>query len=188
MYTKYQAYYRTKWGVLSTVNFIELIFYKFYIIICANKLQLFAGVFGIIGEGGMIVMKKALCIFLSLAILLLLCGCSGVDGNKSFRQEMTIVKMPSPPKCKTTDNITIINEVLAVLTQIEKTPTDDAEIQGGWNIMVKLDIDGQQFNYTIGGVFTDSDGRQYHVENAQEIEDKLLGIYNKIDAPEVDYP
>ena len=42
--------------------------------------------------------------------------------------------------------------------------------------------------YTIGSVFTDSDGRQYKVSNYEEIEDKLTKIYNELDVVEVDYP
>ena len=96
--------------------------------------------------------------------------------------------MPSPPKCKTTDDVSVVNEVIAVLGKIEKSPIEDENINGGWSIMIKLNIDGQNFNYTIGGVFTDSDGKQYYVTNGDEIEKKITEIYNKIDAPEVDYP
>ena len=101
---------------------------------------------------------------------------------------MTIVKLPSPPKCKTTDDVSVINEVVDVLSKIEKSPIDSENINGGWTIMIKLNIDGQSFNYTIGGVFTDSDGRQYIVSNHKEIEDKLTKIYNDLEVPEVDYP
>ncbi len=96
--------------------------------------------------------------------------------------------MPSPPKCKTTDDISVVNEVIDILSKIEKTPTDKDVINGGWSTMVKLNVDGNEFNYTVGSVFTDSDGKQYYVDNYQEIDDKLTKIYNELDAPEVDYP
>ncbi|MBQ6717816.1 MAG: hypothetical protein IJN22_02850 [Clostridia bacterium] len=134
-------------------------------------------------------MKKIICLLLSIAVIVSLCGC-GSENTESinFSQEVTIVKMPSPPKCKTTDDVSVVNEVIAVLGKIEKSPIEDENINGGWSIMIKLNIDGQSFNYTIGGVFTDSDGKQYYVTNGDEIEKKITEIYNKIDAPEVDYP
>lgn len=134
-------------------------------------------------------MKKIVSLILSVILALSLCGC-GIHDTQSaiFSQEVTIVKLPSPPKCKTTDDISIVNEIIAVLGEIEKSPIEDENINGGWSIMVKLNVDGQEFNYTIGGVFTDSDGKQYCVENLDEIKEKILEIYDKIDAPEVDYP
>lgn len=134
-------------------------------------------------------MKKFVSLILSVLLALSLCGCGSHDTQSAvFSQEVTIVKLPSPPKCKTTDDISVVNEVIAVLGEIEKSPIEDENINGGWSIMIKLNIDGQCFNYTIGGVFTDSDGKQYYVKNLDEIEDKITEIYNKIDSPEVDYP
>lgn len=134
-------------------------------------------------------MKKIVPLILSVLLALSLCGCKSSDAQSTvFSQEVTIVKMPSPPKCKTTDDVSVVNEVIAVLGKIEKSPIEDENINGGWSIMIKLNIDGQSFNYTIGGVFTDSDGKQYYVTNGDEIEKKITEIYNKIDVPEVDYP
>ena len=138
-------------------------------------------------------MKKMLLVFLSLILIFTLCGCktninNGSNAKKTFKQNVTIVKMPSPPKCKTTDNTAVINEVLSVLSEIEKTPINNEAINGGWNIMIKLNIDGKELNYTLGSVFTDSDGKQYNVTNHKEIEDKLTKIYREIDGIEVDYP
>ena len=134
-------------------------------------------------------MKKVFCVILSLLFIFVCCACGNQNTeSQNFNQEMTIVKLPSPPKCKTTDDVSVINEVVDVLSKIEKSPIDSENINGGWSIMIKLNIDGQSFNYTIGSVFTDSDGRQYSVSNHKEIEDKLTKIYNDLDAPEVDYP
>ncbi len=138
-------------------------------------------------------MKRFLLIILTL-VFVLLCGCSASTDNNSsdtktvFKQEVTIVKMPSPPKCKTTNDSSVVNEVLELLSKIEKTPTNKDVINGGWSTMLKINIDGNEFNYTIGSVFTDSDGKQYNVINYKEIEDKLTKIYNELDVPEVDYP
>lgn len=134
-------------------------------------------------------MKKLLCLVLCLTFIFLLCGCDDNDTvSNVFSQEVTIVTLPSPPKCKTTDDISTVNEVIAILSEIEKSPIESENINGGWNILIKLNIDGQSFNYTIGGVFTDSDGKQYNVTNREEIEEKIMKIYNKIEADEVDYP
>ncbi len=135
-------------------------------------------------------MKKVLCIIFSLILIFLLCGCDNQDTeSKVFSQEVTIVKMPSPPKCKTTDDISVVEEVIAVLGQIEKAPTPNQEINGGWSTMIILNIDGQEFVYTVGGaIFKDSDGKQYNATNGDEIEEKITEIYSKINAPEVDHP
>ena len=134
-------------------------------------------------------MKKILCLFITAILTVSLCGCSYVNYEKqNFSQKVTIVKMPSPPKCKTTDSTTVVNDVIAVLSDIEKTSVEEGKINGGWNIMVKLNIDKKELVYTIGSVFTDSDGRQYKVSNHEEIEDKLTKIYNELDVVEVDYP
>lgn len=134
-------------------------------------------------------MKKVFCVILSLLFIFVCCACGNQNTeSQNFNQEMTIVKLPSPPKCKTTDDVSVINQVVDVLSKIEKSHIDSENVNGGWSIMIKLNIDGQSFNYTIGGVFTDSDGRQYIVSNHKEIEDKLTKIYNDLDAPEVDYP
>ncbi len=134
-------------------------------------------------------MKKILCIILSLAFMFLLCGCGRQDAErKGFSQEVTIVKMPSPPKCKTSDKIAVVDEIINVLGLIEKSPLGSENVNGGWEIMIKLKIDGQELNYTVGNVFTDSDGKQYNVTNYEEIKDKINKIYDKIDAPEAEYP
>lgn len=134
-------------------------------------------------------MKKFLCILLSLILISIFCGCNNNDPESiNLSQEVTIVKMPSPPICKTTDDISIINEVITILSNIEKSPINNDDINGGWNVMIKLKIDGKTLNYTIGGVFTDSDGKQYHINNLQDIEYKINDVYDKIDAPEVNYP
>lgn len=133
-------------------------------------------------------MKKVILMVLSLT-LIFMCGCSYLNYERqNFSQKVTIVKMPSPPKCKTTDNTSVVNDVIAVLSEIEKTPIEEDNINGGWNIMVKLNIDKNELVYTVGNIFTDSDGRQYKVSNYEEIQDKLNKIYNELDVVEVDYP
>lgn len=135
-------------------------------------------------------MKKALCVILSLIFFVLLCGCDNTDTeSRVFSQEITIVKLPSPPKCKTTNSIATVDKVIEILGQIEKSPTPNDVNAGGWSTMIRLKIDGQELVYTLGGnLFTDADGRQYKAANCAEIEDKIDKIYDKIDAPEVDYP
>jgi len=135
-------------------------------------------------------MKKALCVILSLIFFVLLCGCDNTDTeSRVFSQEITIVKLPSPPKCKTTNSIATVDKVIEILGQIEKSPTPNDVNAGGWSTMIRLKIDGQELVYTLGGnLFTDADGRQYKAVNCAEIEEKITKIYNELDAPEVDYP
>ncbi len=139
-------------------------------------------------------MKKAIIVFLCLAILFSLCGCktkkvtTSSTQNKTFSQSMTIVTMPSPPKCKITTNITTINKVLDILGQVEKEEIV-SKSKGGWYYMIKLNVDGTVLSYTIGGnLFTDLDGRQYQISNGKEIEEMLKQIYDEIDIAEAYYP
>lgn len=136
-------------------------------------------------------MKKIVCMVLCVFMLLSFIGCSMAEtnsANANFEQQMTIVTMPSPPKCKTTSDTAKINKVMNVLSEIEKEPTDnDGVIKGGWFFMIKLSVDGNTFTYTVGNVFTDSNGTQYTVTNYDEIKEKLTEIYTEIDAEEVDY-
>ncbi len=137
--------------------------------------------------------KKLFTLFLCLN-LLLLNGCTSKavndssSQNKIFSQTMTIVTMLSPPKCKTTTNITTINKVLNVLGQIEKAGAVPENSKGGWYYLIKLNVDGTELTYTVGeGLFTDIDGKQYNITNSEEISEKLKQIYNEIDEPQVYY-
>lgn len=131
-------------------------------------------------------MKKIFSVIICIVLLFCLCSCTAVDNNKELKQEMTIVKMPSPPKCKTTDSVNAINEILSLFKDIEKSPLD--EDVKGWSVMIKLDVDGKSFNFTISEtLFTDSDGTQYSVDGTDAI-CKILEIYEKLDSPEKDYP
>lgn len=133
-------------------------------------------------------MKKFISLVVSVLLIFSLCSCGGTDTESAnFSQEVTIVKMPSPPKCKTTDDISTVNEIISILGEIEKTPMTCGNTNG-WSIMIRLNIDGQNLNYTIGSdAFTDSDGTQYGIKNFSEIEEKIMAIYDKINAVEVDY-
>ena len=135
-------------------------------------------------------MKKILCIIISLTFIILLCGCDNADTeSRVFSQEITIVKLPSPPKCKTSNSNTTVDKVIEILAQIEKSPTPNDVNAGGWSTMIRIKIDGQELVYTLGGnLFTDADGRQYKATNCVEIEEKITKIYNELDVPEIDYP
>ncbi len=140
--------------------------------------------------------KKILSILLTLLFSILFVACNDYkDTNLSdskdaviFKQEATIVKMSAPLKSKTTDEIAFVSEIIAILGEIEKSPVANEKINGGWKIMIKLNIDNQELVYTIGNIFTDSDGKQYNVKNFEEIEEKILAIYDKIETSEYDYP
>lgn len=134
-------------------------------------------------------MKKLL--VLSTVLIVLLCGCD-VSSTKSdvFSQEITIIKMPSPPKCKTSDKIADVDALLEILGLIDKSPISTTAIESdinGWEIMIKLKIDNNELVYTIGEVFTDADGTQYKIENLDVTKEKINKIYDRIDAPEVEY-
>ena len=96
--------------------------------------------------------------------------------------------MPAPPMSKTTDSISVVNDVIDVLGLIEKSPIQSNDkINGGYEIIVKLKIDGKELIYTVGNVFTDSDGKQYNVTNFEDIKDKFNKIYDQIEGDEVEY-
>ena len=110
-------------------------------------------------------------------------GCKGE--KKEFIQEMTIARLPSPPMCKTTTNLSYINKVTNTFINAPKEPL--GEKINGWVYKVDINIDGQVFSYTVSDtVFTDSDGKQYSVDGAS-IMDSLEEIYLKIDTVETEY-
>lgn len=128
-------------------------------------------------------MKKCIAVILCLVLFVCMCGCKASDTD--IKQEMTIVTMPSPPKCKTTDKTNVINNVLSIIEDMEKTPFTDKI--NGWRVMIKLNVDGQILSYTLSErVFTDSDGTQYLVDGTKAIAE-ILDIYKKLDAPEKEY-
>ena len=132
-------------------------------------------------------MRKVLCLLLIIPLIVFSSGCEPKNNqSEAVGQELTIATMPSPPKCKTTKNVGIIDSVLRVMAEIEKEPADDNT--NGWYYFIELDVDGQSFKYSLGNIFTDSDGKQYKVLNYVEIKAKLTEIYEKIDEPERDYP
>ena len=133
-------------------------------------------------------MKNFICLILCFCMLIPFIGCDSTDNESTvIEQKLTLVTMPSPPKCKTTDNLSTINKVLNVLGEIEKTPIDGDKAAGGWYFMIKLTVDGTTVNYTVGNIFTDADGKQYNVENWDYIKDKLTEIYNEMDEEEANY-
>ncbi|MEE0808883.1 MAG: hypothetical protein U0L84_05965 [Acutalibacteraceae bacterium] len=128
-------------------------------------------------------MKKFISIIL-LPIFIMCIGCKAE--SKNFYQEMTIARLPSPPKCKITRNVSDINKVCNLFIQTPKSPLDDKI--NGWIYKVDIDIDGQVFSYAVGHeFFTDSDGTQYAVDGEKLMSD-LESIYNEIVAIETDYP
>lgn len=133
-------------------------------------------------------MKKFICLILSSFLIFLLCGCGNQNTESlHFSQEITIVKMPSPPKCKTSDDISDVNKIIDILGLIEKSPAASEKVNG-WQYMIIINVDGQKLNYTISSaVFTDSDGKQYRIENFEKIEEKIMELYKEISAPETDY-
>lgn len=98
---------------------------------------------------------------------------------------MTIARLPSPPMCKTTSNVSYINKVANIFAGAPKEPLD--EKVNGWAYKVDINVDGQVFSYTVSdSVFTDSDGRQYSVDG-KSIMTSLEEIYTEIDAQETEY-
>lgn len=119
-----------------------------------------------------------------LMLLMLSCvGCSGQQ--KEFYQEITIVRMPAPPMCKTTTNASYINKVANIFSNAQKELLK--EKVNGWAYKVDINIDGQIFSYTVSDtVFTDSDGRQYSVDG-KAIMASLEEIYLDIPSEEIEY-
>ena len=110
-------------------------------------------------------------------------GCSGQ--KKEFFQEITIARMPSPPMCKTTSNVSYITKVANIFSNAQKELLK--ENVNGWVYKVDINIDGQVFSYAVSEtVFTDSDGRQYSVDGKAMIA-SLEEIYLDISSEEKEY-
>lgn len=98
---------------------------------------------------------------------------------------MTVVRLPSPPMCKTTTSTSYINKVTSVFANTPKILLD--EKVNGWMYKVDINVDGQIFSYTVSeSVFTDSDGRQYSVDGKAMIA-SLDEIYSEINVQETEY-
>ncbi len=124
---------------------------------------------------------------LSLVVIMLFFGCNNIENdNLKFSQEITIVKMSSTPKYKTVDSISTVNQVTDILNEIEKSPID-SENDDQLDFVVNINIDGESFEYSIGKIFTDANGRKYKIENYKDTIDKISKIYNKIDVEEKKY-
>ena len=95
-------------------------------------------------------MKKYLCVIFSFILIVFLIGCGNNDTtSRVYSQSITIAKMPSTPKCKTSDSISVVNEVIKVLSEIEKEPSKQENING-WQYIIMINIDGKELRYSIG--------------------------------------
>ncbi len=131
-------------------------------------------------------MKRLTVLLLCFIILISAFGCTVSENSSTvFKQQMTIIRMPSPPKCKTTSNITYIDRVLSAFSEAQKTPLD--ENVNGWHYKIDLVVDGETFTYAVNeSVYTDSNGRQYSIDGKDII--KILDeVYEAINDTETDY-
>ena len=136
-------------------------------------------------------MKKIICLFLLVLMFLVLCGCKGKHtsdfgaSSATFSQSMTISEMSIPVKFKTTNKASSINEVLDVLENIQKEEKVKKNT-GTYKYVIKITIDSNSISYMIGEkIFMDASGIKYKIKNADEIIEKIIQIYNEIDADEV---
>lgn len=140
-------------------------------------------------------MKKLLCVI----IIILLCssifiGCSNhtskkdIDSTKSISNtkdsSMVFVKLPSPPKCKKTDNAQIINKVIDFIDKSEKVSIANEDING-WYMLIKISTSEGLKEYSIVGNTLIIDKSYYQV--SQDFIDNLEKIYNDIDSQEEKY-
>ena len=135
-------------------------------------------------------MKKIICLFLSVLMFFVLCGCKREHtsdfgaSSATFSQSMTISEMSIPVKFKTTNKASSINEVLDVLENIHKEEKVKKNT-GTYKYVIKITIDSNSISYMIGEkIFMDASGIQYKIKNADEIIEKITQIYNEIDADE----
>ena len=91
-------------------------------------------------------MKKIICLFLSVLMFLVFCGCKGKHtsdfgaSSATFSQSMTISEMSIPVKFKTTNKASSINEILDVLENIHKEEKVKKNT-GTYKYVIKITID-----------------------------------------------
>lgn len=146
-------------------------------------------------------------VLLSLCLLLttvFCCACTPiVGGNTSATttetpvtttttaqstKTMTMVFMPSPPKCKTTTDESIIKQVTERIVQMEKTPLNQDEARGGWTAKVDFP-DGTALTFSPGATWINWNGVEYTVSEADtnSLYTDLKAIYDQLDAEEYLY-
>ncbi len=130
-------------------------------------------------------MKKLLCITICVMLACAFAGCLGKAEIKPYQEMEIIIASDEGVMCKTTRDIKDIEEVFSCFSSLGKKPRHE-KIKG-WEIMVKVTVDGESFIYSLSNsVFTDSNGVQYEVKADSQIA-KIKEIYARIDAEPKDY-
>ena len=127
--------------------------------------------------------KRIICLI--FCVLLVFC-ISACGESKDLYQEMTIIHLSEPEKCKTTENINTINMVLSVFSEMAKKDVDETTDEE-WLIKVELYVDGNSFTYALNDdVFLDSNEKQYKVDGSAALK-KIYDIYADLQSEEYDY-
>ena len=141
--------------------------------------------------------SKLMACFLLISLILAMAGCgksvstagtrkqSASETTEAKVQSLTFVKLPSPPKCKTTQDMKVINEILDYLEKGKKDPIKVDKALKGWEIFIKLDKGSTYSAIAVVGTTLDIDNKYYNV--SKDYVNGLLEIYDKMSAPEKDY-
>jgi len=95
--------------------------------------------------------------------------------------DMVFSKLPSPPMCKKTNDMVIIEKVIELINNAEKSPIENKVIKG-WSMSINItSTDGIKFYSVCGNILT-IDNSCYTI--SQDFIDNLEKIYNEIDIKE----
>lgn len=139
-------------------------------------------------------MKKVWYIALVLYIVLFYSACSktedippktGVEAEDAQTDYVTVVRLNSPPVCKTTTDKTIIQKVKALISSLPKTEYNGPPF-GGW--LLKIDF-GDGARFTLARSVITIDGKAYSIKDTDYtwFHDAVMDIYADVDAKEIRY-
>ncbi len=111
---------------------------------------------------------------------------SSAERPETPAQGMTMVVLPSPPMCKTTDDAALTAKVRGMFADAVKTLSEEPEPTAGWEI--KIDFDDGTYA-SLGGNRISYEGATYvmHDEDCQALVAELKEIYQELAAEETPY-
>lgn len=113
-------------------------------------------------------------------------GTSITDSSeKKADISMTFAKLPSPPKCKKTNDSETIRKITDYMDGYEKVSSGNQDIKG-WQMLVTVTLsDGNRKQYSVIGDMLKIDNTWYRIND--DFKSKLEKLYDQMDVPEEKY-